>query len=87
MFFFWLNSNLYKFVQATHLDDKHVVFGKVLKGKSVVRAIENNPTGANDKPIKKVTIVNCGELKVDEDDGVPVPADGDTYEDWPGNIF
>jgi peptidyl-prolyl isomerase D len=64
-----------------------VVFGKVLKGKSVVRAIENNPTGTNDKPMKQVTIVNCGELKEDEDDGVLVPADGDKYEDWPGNIF
>ncbi|CAB4427007.1 unnamed protein product [Rhizophagus irregularis] len=69
--------------KATHLDDKHVIFGIVLKGKSVVRAIENNPTGTNDKPIKKVTIVDCGELKENEDDGVPVPADGDTYEDWP----
>ncbi|RIA97345.1 peptidyl-prolyl cis-trans isomerase D [Glomus cerebriforme] len=69
--------------KATHLDNKHVIFGKVLKGKSVVRAIENNPTGANDRPIKKVTIVDCGELKEDEDDGVSVPADGDIYEDWP----
>lgn len=63
-----------------------MIFGRVLKGKSVVRAIENNPTGTNDKPIKKVTIVDCGELKEGEDDGVPVPADGDTYEDWPGII-
>lgn len=69
------------------MDNKHVVFGKVIKGKSVVRTIENNQTGSNDRPIKTVKIVDCGELKEGEDDGIKEPEDGDIYEDWPGNNF
>ncbi|RUS27851.1 cyclophilin-like domain-containing protein, partial [Jimgerdemannia flammicorona] len=67
-----------------HLDGKHVVFGKVLKGRSVVRAMENTPKDSSDKPLKRVEIVDCGELKEGEDDGVEAAAaDGDKYEDWP----
>ncbi|CAG8436169.1 9496_t:CDS:2 [Diversispora eburnea] len=58
------------------------VFGKVINGKSLVRSIENIPT-ANERPIKTVKIVDCGELKEGEDDGIVEPADGDIYEDWP----
>ncbi|KAM3579582.1 Peptidyl-prolyl cis-trans isomerase D [Umbelopsis sp. WA50703] len=68
--------------ETPHLDGKHVVFGKVLKGKGLVRTIENQPT-SSDKPIKDVVIVNCGELAEGEDDGIPVPADGDKYEEFP----
>ena len=28
--------------------------------------------------------MDCGELKEGEDDGVPVPSDGDAYEDFVG---
>eukprot|EP01098_Paradermamoeba_levis_P006269 TRINITY_DN2607_c0_g1_i4.p1 TRINITY_DN2607_c0_g1~~TRINITY_DN2607_c0_g1_i4.p1 ORF type:complete len:380 (-),score=142.07 TRINITY_DN2607_c0_g1_i4:38-1129(-) len=65
-----------------HLDDKHVVFGKVLKGISVLREIENLPA-VQDKPKQDVVIEESGELKEGEDDGVPVPADGDAYEEFP----
>merc|ERR1712020_187146 len=41
-------------VKTPWLDGKHVVFGKVVSGMSVVRAIEANPTGSRDKPVKEV---------------------------------
>merc|ERR1711910_143233 len=52
-------------VKTPWLDGKHVVFGKVTKGMSVVRAIEQNPTGARDKPKLEVVIANSGTLPVD----------------------
>jgi len=45
------------------LDGRHVVFGRVLEGEEVVRKIENNPTGSNDRPIKEVKIVRSGLLE------------------------
>lgn len=67
-------------VPTPHLDNKHVVFGKVLAGRSVVRAIENTPTDSGDKPNDEVVITDCGEFPLDAplpriDDGT-----GDTYE-------
>ncbi|KAJ1725055.1 peptidyl-prolyl cis-trans isomerase cpr6 [Coemansia erecta] len=62
-------------VKTPHLDDKHVVFGQVLKGKYVVRAIEATKTGDSDKPVEDVIVADCGELKPGEDDGC-TPADG-----------
>eukprot|EP01134_Creolimax_fragrantissima_P002042 CFRG2042T1 len=49
-------------VKTSWLDGRHVVFGKVTGGMDHVTAIENNPTGARDKPIKAVEIVDCGLL-------------------------
>jgi len=47
------------------LDGRHVVFGVVLEGMSVVRKIENAPKSAGDKPTKDVIIADCGPLPVD----------------------
>ncbi|ESO89964.1 hypothetical protein LOTGIDRAFT_150571 [Lottia gigantea] len=44
------------------LDNKHVVFGKVIDGHLVLRKIENVPTGPNNKPKIPVTISQCGEM-------------------------
>ena len=49
-------------VPTPHLDDKHVVFGEVLSGKSVVRKIENTPTQPGDKPVKEVKISGMSDL-------------------------
>ncbi|KAJ4290358.1 Peptidyl-prolyl cis-trans isomerase-like 1 [Kalmusia sp. IMI 367209] len=47
---------------APHLDGKHVVFGEVIDGMSVVREIENTRTGAGDQPVNEVLISDCGQL-------------------------
>ena len=33
---------------------------------NVVKTVEKNPTGAQDKPKKEVVITDCGELEVAE---------------------
>ena len=45
------------------LDDKHVVFGRVL-GESLLtlRKIENVATGPNNKPKMQVVVAECGEM-------------------------
>lgn len=72
-------------VPTPHLDDKHVVFGEVINGKSVVRRIENMRT-QSDKPLTDVTVVDCGELTgkdYEEATARSQDATGDPYEDFP----
>ncbi|OAA51135.1 cyclophilin D [Beauveria brongniartii RCEF 3172] len=76
-------------VPTPHLDNKHVVFGEVLSGKSVVRQIENLRTSSGDNPEKEVVIAHCGELKGDEALAADVKkpdATGDPYEDFPDDF-
>nr|AHC00612.1 cyclophilin [Ganoderma lucidum] len=69
---------------TAHLDGKHVVFGEVVRGKSVVRAVENSETSSGDVPVEPCVIVDCGQL-APEDPALsqPTAADGDVYEDYP----
>jgi peptidyl-prolyl isomerase D len=69
-------------VPTPHLDGKHVVFGRVLAGKNVVRKIESTPT-ANDKPDQPVLIVDCGEIAAGQDYGIEADESGDKYEEFP----
>lgn len=72
-------------VKTPHLDGKHVVFGEVIAGKSIIRQIETL-TVQNDKPAREVQIVDCGELTGADYEKLPVKeADktGDPYEDFP----
>ncbi|RYO81908.1 hypothetical protein DL766_002122 [Monosporascus sp. MC13-8B] len=73
-------------VPTPHLDGKHVVFGEVKSGKSIVRQIENLPTSEGDRPNKAAAIAECGELTGDAAEVTEVKAPdalGDSYEDFP----
>merc|ERR1712110_722058 len=54
-------------VETPHLDGRHVVFGKVLKGMGFVKDIEKMDT-QDDKPLKDVIIADCGEIARDKID-------------------
>lgn len=72
--------------RTSHLDGKHVVFGKIVKGMGVVRSIEH-VTIDGDRPVVDVKIVDCGEIPDGEDDGTSnFFKDGDTYPDWPADL-
>lgn len=54
---------LITFGPAAQLDNKHVVFGRVLSGMEVVREVEQLPTEGNDRPTVSVQVAACGELR------------------------
>lgn len=97
---FWLcmansgpNSNSTQFFVSTypapHLQGKHTVFGRVIHGKSVIRAVERVSTDSADVPVKDElpVIVDCGEWN--EGDAIPIfiasndQVGGDIYEEYP----
>ncbi|KAK7454551.1 hypothetical protein VKT23_011304 [Stygiomarasmius scandens] len=48
-----------------HLNGKHVVFGRVLRGfEQVVQKIVDVPVDDKDRPTKSIVISNCGELEL-----------------------
>jgi len=74
-------------VPTPHLDGKHVVFGKVLKGMSTVKRLEKIEKNG-EKPQRDCKIAMCGELAPGEDDGMAPKDDGtgDKYPIWPDDI-
>ncbi|OBA23085.1 hypothetical protein METBIDRAFT_9397 [Metschnikowia bicuspidata var. bicuspidata NRRL YB-4993] len=70
-------------VPTPHLNGKHVVFGEVIQGKSVVRELERCEKGDGDKPTEDWVIADCGELPADyvpEASAVSDDGTGDIYE-------
>ena len=51
------------FKDTPHLNRKHTVFGRVIKGYEHIEACEKVETGANDKPLTPIEIYDCGELQ------------------------
>jgi len=54
------------FGPTSHLDGKHTLYGRVISNYDFIEKIENNPSGAQDKPLKQVTVADCGELTGDD---------------------
>ena len=49
-------------VETPHLDNKHTVFGEVVSNMDFIYKLENEKTDANDKPLNKCIIDDCGLL-------------------------
>jgi len=54
------------FAPAAHLDGKHVVFGRVVEGQSIVDDMQAAETGEQDLPVKEIKVEDCGELPREE---------------------
>ena len=74
-------------VNCPHLDGKHVVFGKVIKGMGIITDIEAMKCDSDDRPLVPVTVTNCGEIRPGEDLGINI-SDGtsDTYPHHPKDL-
>eukprot|EP00884_Botryococcus_braunii_P007198 jgi/Botrbrau1/1647/Bobra.0185s0057.1 len=74
-------------VPTQHLDNRHVVFGQVLKGYGVVRDLECSTVGEGAAPVEACIISDCGELPADTNlatiEGFNSREDGDPFPEFP----
>lgn len=70
-------------VPTAHLDGKHVVFGRVVKGMGVVSCLENTKVDS-EQPVEPCIIRNCGQLSPGQDFGLfQVDGTEDVYPPFP----
>ncbi|XP_044734825.1 peptidyl-prolyl cis-trans isomerase D-like isoform X2 [Chrysoperla carnea] len=70
-------------VPCTHLDGINVAFGKVRKGFGVVKEI-SEVKADNGRPIPECKILNCGQLRRNENWGIEdADCTDDVYPPWP----
>lgn len=53
------------FKSTPHLNNRHVVFGRIVEGKKLLAILEGVVTDSTDKPKAPVCIVDCGQLSND----------------------
>ncbi|ODV58133.1 peptidylprolyl isomerase CPR6 [Ascoidea rubescens DSM 1968] len=49
-------------VKTPHLDNKHVIFGKLLYGKKLLKKMENLKTDSNDAPLKPCKVLDSNQI-------------------------
>ncbi|KAL9658429.1 hypothetical protein ABK040_005973 [Willaertia magna] len=73
-------------VASPFLKERFIVFGKVIKGTSIIKRLEYVPVVETTYvPTKEVIIVDCGILKMGEDDGIIIKEDQDIYPNYPND--
>lgn len=79
------NSEFYiTLVPCPHLDGTNVAFGKVIKGFNIIKQMSEEVPRQDDTPTIECKIVNCGELKPEENWFVPENnGTNDVYPPWP----
>lgn len=66
-----------------HLDGKHVVFGRVVKGMGLVSCLENTKVDG-ESPVEPCLITNCGQLQPGQEFGLFQPDESeDVYPPFP----
>jgi len=50
------------YTATPHLNGKHTIFGRVIRGYDICEKAELVEKGASDKPLRNVRIADCGEL-------------------------
>ena len=72
--------------RPSHLNGKHVVFGRVIKGMGVIREIECIDTKPGDVPEEPVEIANCGQFPCDTKDYGLYDGTDDVYPRYPDDV-